>query len=239
MVPGSRLGTLQLGRYKGRLVNIFENLELGANTDTVAETVRRISKNCALEFQRTYDVGAISVVVAVPPVASLIFAIAWVRIYTHKGENLQTTVQTAFAVSSYIVTAGTDHHFYVPGRAPYFTLTTMRHRGFDTCSHRLFGPKKGPERRHDGENCSKVFRDPHRHHIPNGSAELFTMKVSLNVYQIGVLQLWTYTLVYPPFQPSYRVPPSIIYPLPSKPIPSPSARGTTHDPSLFKHSFVP
>lgn len=117
LVLGSRLGTLQLGRYKGRLVNIFENPELGAHTGTVAETVRNISKNCALEFQRTYDVGAISVVVAVPPVASLIFATAWVRIYAYKkGEDLQSTLQTAFTISSYIVTAGEDRDVYVPSR---------------------------------------------------------------------------------------------------------------------------
>ena len=116
LVLGSRLGTLQLGRYKGRLINTFENPELGAHTTTVAETVRKISKNCALEFQRTYDVSTISVVVAIPPVASLIFAIAWVRIYAHKGEDLQTTVQTAFTVSSYIVTAGKDRNVYVPNR---------------------------------------------------------------------------------------------------------------------------
>ena len=104
---GSRLGTLQLGRYKGRLVNIFENPELGAHTVTVAETIRTVPENTALEFQRTYDVGAISAVVAVPPLASLIFAIVWVRIYAHKGNaDLQVIVATAFTVSSYIVTAG-------------------------------------------------------------------------------------------------------------------------------------
>ena len=146
LVLGSRLGTLQLGRYKGRLVNIFENPELGAHTVTVAETVRKISENSALEFQRTYDVGAASVVVAIPPVASLIFAIAWVRIYAQKGENLQTTVQTAFAVASYIVTAGKDRSFYVPSRVPYCSLTTVRYRRFDACSHCLLGPEKGPER---------------------------------------------------------------------------------------------
>ena len=146
LVLGSRLGTLQLGRYKGRLVNLFENSELGAHTDTVAETVRNVSKNSALEFQRTYDVSAISMIVAVPPVASLIFAIAWVRIYAHKGENLQVTVQTAFAVSSYIVTAGKDWDIYVPSRLLFFTLTTVRYRRFDACSHRLLRPEKGPER---------------------------------------------------------------------------------------------
>ena len=143
LVLGSRLGALQLGRYKGRLVNIFENPELRAHTVTVAETVRKTSKNSALEFQRTYDIGAISVVVAVPPVASLI-AIACVRIYAHKGEKI--AVQTAFTVLSYIINAGQDRDVYVPSRLLYFTLTTMRHRRFDACSHRLLGPENSPER---------------------------------------------------------------------------------------------
>ncbi|CAD6581500.1 MAG: hypothetical protein ASARMPREDX12_000488 [Alectoria sarmentosa] len=92
LVLGSRLGTLQLGRYKGRLVNIFENPQLGAHTIAVAETIRTVPKNSALEFQRTYDVGAISAVV---------------RIYAHKANaDLQVIIATAFTVSSYIVTAG-------------------------------------------------------------------------------------------------------------------------------------
>lgn len=107
LVLGSRLGTLQLGRYKGRLVNIFENPEFGAHTVAVAETIKNLPNNAALEFQRTYNVGAISAVVAVPPLASLIFGIVWVRIYAHKNNaDLQVIVATAFTVSSYIVTAG-------------------------------------------------------------------------------------------------------------------------------------
>ena len=147
LVLGSRLGTLQLGRYKGRLVSIFEKPELGAHTGTVAETVRKISKNEALEFQRTYDVSAISMIVAVPPVASLIFATAWVRIYAHrKGEDLQTTLQTAFTISSYIVTAGKGRDVYVLSRLLWFTLTTVVYRRFDACSPRLLGSEKSPER---------------------------------------------------------------------------------------------
>ena len=107
LVLGSRLGTLQLGRYRGRLVNIFKNPNLGARTIAVADTIRDLPKNSALEFQRTYDVGAISAVVAIPPLASLIFGIAWVRVYAHKDNaDLQAIVATAFTVSSYIVTAG-------------------------------------------------------------------------------------------------------------------------------------
>ena len=107
LVLGSRLGTLQLARYRGRLVNIFENPNLGARTVAVADTIRDLPENSALEFQRTYDVGAISAVVAIPPLASLIFGIAWVRVYARKDNaDLQAIVATAFTVSSYIVTAG-------------------------------------------------------------------------------------------------------------------------------------
>ena len=114
LVLGSRLETLQLGRYKGRLVNIFENPELGAHTDAVAESVRAMSKDSALEFQRTYDVGSISVILAVPAVASLIFGVVWVRIYAHKANaDFQVVVQTAFTVSSYIVTAGKTRDVHV------------------------------------------------------------------------------------------------------------------------------
>lgn len=146
LVLGSRLGTLQLGRYKGRLVNLFENPELGAHTFAVAETIRTVSENSALEFQRTYDVGAISMVVAVPPLASLIFGIVWVRVYAHKGNaDLQVIVATAFTVSSYIVTAGRTHDDHVSAPTPYRMLTTVIYRRFDTCSHRFLGPEKGPE----------------------------------------------------------------------------------------------
>ena len=86
-------------------------------------------------------------IVVVPPVASLISATAWVRIFAHrKGESLQTTLQTAFTISSYIVTAGKDRDFYVPSQLLYFTLTIMRHRRFDAYSHRLLGPQNSPER---------------------------------------------------------------------------------------------
>ena len=146
LVLGSRIDTLPLGRYKGRLVNVFENPGLGAKTFTVAETIRTLSENSALEFLRIYNVGAISVVVAVPPVVSLIFGIVWIRVYANKNNtDLQIVIQTAFTVSSYIVTAGKTHDVYVSARPLYRTLTTMSHRCSDTCPHRLLGPGKGPE----------------------------------------------------------------------------------------------
>lgn len=147
LVLGSRLGSLQLGRYKGRLVNIFENPELGAHTVAVAETIRTVPEDTALEFQRTYDVGAISAVVVVPPLASLIFGIVWVRMYAHKDNaDLQVIVATAFTVSSYIVTAGkTQDTSCLCSNALSSMLISMLHRWLDTCSHRFPGPEKGPE----------------------------------------------------------------------------------------------
>lgn len=146
LVLGGRLGTLQLGRYKGRLVNMFENPKLGAHTDAVAETIRTVPKSSALEFQRTYDVGAISVTVAIPPLASLIFGIVWVQVYAQKSNaDLQVIVATAFTVSSYIVTAGRNYNFHISTSTLFRILTTVTHRRFDTCPHRLLGSKKGPE----------------------------------------------------------------------------------------------
>lgn len=115
LVLGSRLGTLQLGRYKGRLVNVFENPKLGAQTVALADKIRTGPENSALEFQRTYDVGTISVVVAVPPLASLIFAIVWVSIHAHKRSDadFQVIVATAFTVASYIITAGSPRDIYI------------------------------------------------------------------------------------------------------------------------------
>ena len=144
LVLGSRLGTLQLGRYRGRLVNIFENPNLGAHTVTVANTIRDLPENSALDFRRTYDVGAISVVVAIPPLASLIFGITWVRVYARKDSaDLQAIVATAFTVSSYIVTAGRTLDL------PWLHSNVVLHandfidRDFDTCSLCFLRPEKG------------------------------------------------------------------------------------------------
>lgn len=86
---------------------MFENPNLGACTVAVAETIRGLKENSALEFQQTYNISAISTVITIPPLASLIFGIAWVQVYAHKDKaDLQAIVAAAFTVSSYIVTAG-------------------------------------------------------------------------------------------------------------------------------------
>ena len=104
---GKSTGVVTAGSLQRQTGQHFRNPDLGAHTEAVAETIRTVPDDTALEFQRTYDVGAISAVVAVPPLASLIFGIVWVRIYAHKDNaDLQVVVATAFTVSSYIVTTG-------------------------------------------------------------------------------------------------------------------------------------
>ena len=159
LVLGNRLQTLKLGRYKGRLVNMFENPRLGADTHGVAETIRTMKANSALEFQRTYDVGVMSTVVAVPPLASLVFGIVWVRVYAYnKGIDLQIAVSTAFVVATYIVTAGKTRGsltLHPSNTVLHCMLTNPRCMYFHTCAHRLLGSEKGPER-YDGENSSEI-----------------------------------------------------------------------------------
>ena len=94
LVLGNRLQTLQLGRYKGKLVNMFENPRLGADTHGIAEIIRIMQTDSALEFQRKYDVGVISSVVAVPPLASLIFGIVWVGSDLRVPEGCRITARS-------------------------------------------------------------------------------------------------------------------------------------------------
>ena len=141
LVLGNRLQTLQLGRYKGRLVNMFENPRLGADTHGIAEMIRTMQTNSALEFQRKYDVGVISSVVAVPPLASLIFGIVWVRIYAYqKDVELQLAVSTAFVVATYIVTAGKTGGSLTLRPHQRCVVLHAHERGMQVLSHLLSSP---------------------------------------------------------------------------------------------------
>jgi len=102
-----RLDTLQLGRYKGRIVNLFENPEFGRQTHRIADTIRGLPDNTALELIRRYNIGAIAMVMIVPPSSSLIFFITWISVFAgREGSDKQVIVGTAFTAASYIVTTG-------------------------------------------------------------------------------------------------------------------------------------
>ena len=99
--------TLQLGRYKGRLVSLFRNPELGKDSSTIANKIQSLPQETALEFKQTYNLDVISLVLAAPPIGSAIFAVAWISIFVHKqGVDLQNLLASAFTVASYIVTTG-------------------------------------------------------------------------------------------------------------------------------------
>ncbi|ERF70561.1 hypothetical protein EPUS_09488 [Endocarpon pusillum Z07020] len=100
--------TLQLGRYQGRLVNLFEHPEFGERTSAIADKIHALSRDTiALNFVRKYNIGSISMILAFPPLGSIIFATVWIRVFIYRaGTDIQVMVATAFTVASYIVTAG-------------------------------------------------------------------------------------------------------------------------------------
>lgn len=98
---------MQLGRYKGTLTSLFHSPELVKDSNNIAKKIQGLSQETVLEFKQTYDLGIISLVLAVPPLGSVIFAVAWILHFVHKeGVDLQVLVASAFTVASYIVTTG-------------------------------------------------------------------------------------------------------------------------------------
>jgi len=66
------------------------------------------SGNC-LEFVFAWDGTRCAVFALLPVLLSGIFPLVWIPICLKREADLQATVQTAFAVASYIVTAGIFH----------------------------------------------------------------------------------------------------------------------------------
>lgn len=91
---------------------MFDDPSLGASTSAVADKIHNLPHGVALEFHQTYNLRVISVVLAVPPLTSAIFACAWIVIFVRRGEanrerpDVQVIVATAFTVASYIITTG-------------------------------------------------------------------------------------------------------------------------------------
>lgn len=61
-----------------------------------------------LEFVRSWNTVAISAIILLPFVLSLVFSGVWIGLFVKIGTDVQVAVQTAFTVASYIVTAGTS-----------------------------------------------------------------------------------------------------------------------------------
>lgn len=105
-ILGRRIETLQLGRYKDRLTSMFRSPETGRNSTTITNKIHGLSAETALEFKQTYNLGVISLVMAAPPLGSVIFTAVWISVFRKTGVDLQVLVTTTFTVASYIVTTG-------------------------------------------------------------------------------------------------------------------------------------
>jgi hypothetical protein len=67
--------------------------------------------NC-LEFVFTCDGTRCAIFALLPVISSGIFPLVWLSIFLNRGADVQITVQTAFTVAGYIVTAGVFHIYF-------------------------------------------------------------------------------------------------------------------------------
>ena len=88
-------------------MNFFDPSKLGSTDKTLSTIVVRSPATEGVEFVRTWDRNAISVISMMPFLLSLVFAALWVGIFVGKYHvDTQVAVQTAFTVAAFIVTAG-------------------------------------------------------------------------------------------------------------------------------------
>ena len=85
----------------------FEDPEKVKGQVTVTQKLLANTEDEGLEFVRSWNTVAISAIVLLPFVLSLVFGGVWIGIFVKKGTDVQVAVQTAFTVASYTVTAGT------------------------------------------------------------------------------------------------------------------------------------
>jgi len=111
---GKRIDTLELGRsgniYVDRLnTQLIDRLisshNLSNNTELM-DRLRNKKDNEGLEFVRGWDHRFASTIVVLLFLASASFIIIWIVVFTNKGYDIQTTVQTGFTGGGYIITAG-------------------------------------------------------------------------------------------------------------------------------------
>lgn len=104
---GAKIETIDLGRSRRGFVTFFEAPEQLAGQHNLTEKLKNAAENEGLEFVRVWDSFALSVVVVTPLLGSLVFVAIWVGVFVRRGHDLQLTMQTAFSVASFMVTAST------------------------------------------------------------------------------------------------------------------------------------
>jgi len=103
---GLKIETINLGRAGRRLVSFFETPDKLAGEHRLTETLRADAVAEGVEFVRFWDSVLTSVIVVAPLMMSLVFAGVWVGVFVARGKDLQATMQTAFIVATFMVTAG-------------------------------------------------------------------------------------------------------------------------------------
>ena len=107
-IVGERVRTLGLGKRgtdRTALLDRFD--EIDSQQHEVTEAITKEPRAVGVEFVREWDGYAISMVVMMPLLISLIFAIIWISVSIARySVDAQVAVQTAFTVASFIVTAG-------------------------------------------------------------------------------------------------------------------------------------
>lgn len=100
--------TLGLGRRgKNRAALLDHADEIDPQQHEVTQAITEDPMAIGVEFVRQWDGYAISMVVMMPLLISLIFAVVWIAVSAARYEvDAQVAVQTAFTVASFIVTAG-------------------------------------------------------------------------------------------------------------------------------------
>ncbi len=84
----------------------FENHEPGKFTRSITDNIHALLEDKALDYQRSYNLSIISMVMIVSPLGLAVLAIACIRIFVHRKDvDVQALVATAFTVASYITLA--------------------------------------------------------------------------------------------------------------------------------------
>lgn len=100
-----KIETIDLGRSGGRLVSFLEAPEKLKGQYDLTQKLKARAEIEGVEFVRCWDNGSISIVAVSPLFASLVFVVVWVVVFVRRGGDLQVTMQTAFTVASFMVTA--------------------------------------------------------------------------------------------------------------------------------------
>jgi hypothetical protein len=101
---GKRCRALNLGRSGNSLTDLLQRHDELENQYVLIQQVLEAASNQGLEFVYDWGPKRSFILVATPLAFSTAFIIAWIAIQVKRGQDLQVTIQTAFAVATYIVT---------------------------------------------------------------------------------------------------------------------------------------